>query len=140
MRLLSQVLEHAPDSTLCAVDAAASELFAGPDGRVPGWVAIEWMAQAIAVHGGLLARARGEAPRVGLFLGSRRVELARDDFGPEERLRVRATHERGDAGLLRFACRVEAEAGAPALASGVLLVYLLDDLSRLPEGIDGAAE
>ena len=47
------------------VDPADSVLLADADGGVPAWVGIEYMAQCIAVHSGLLSRAAGEPRRPG---------------------------------------------------------------------------
>lgn len=44
-------------------------------GGVPSCVALEYMAQAMALCVGLLRRRKGLAPQVGFVLGSRRLEL-----------------------------------------------------------------
>lgn len=131
MLLVGPVLEHRPEETRCAVDVARSALFAGPDGRVPAWVALEWMAQCVAAHGGLVARALGEPVRPGLFLGTRGVRLRADDFAPDERLEVCARHLRGDLGLVAFACRLERPGEAEPLAEGNVSVYVVEQIDAL---------
>jgi predicted hotdog family 3-hydroxylacyl-ACP dehydratase len=130
MRLLSRVLHHDAASTRCAVDASRSELFRGGDGRLPGWLAVEYMAQCAAAHGGLLARRLGESPRPGLFVSARRIEIAADDFAPDARLVVSARHARGDRGLVAFDGALH-DGGGRELAAGRLFVYVVEDWSAL---------
>ena len=131
MLLIGPVLEHSPEVTRCGVEVARSALFRRPDGRVPAWVALEWMAQCVAAHGGLVARALGEPVRPGLFLGTRGVRLRADDFGPEEVLEVCARHLRGDLGLVAFACRLSRPGEEEPLAEGNLSVYVVDRIESL---------
>ena len=127
MQLLSRVLEHTAEQTCCAVETARSGLFREPDGSVPAWVSLEYMAQCMAVHAGLAARARGEAVQPALLLGSRRLRLAVDRFDSGCTLRVSARHHRGERGLVAFDCEVRDEPGRTLLAEGRLLAYTLED-------------
>jgi predicted hotdog family 3-hydroxylacyl-ACP dehydratase len=134
MLLLETVLEHEPTQTTCSAHIGPDHLFADRDGSVPSWVAIELMAQCAAVHGGLTARRAGAEPRPGLLLGSRRLQLGVPSFAPGQRLRVEASHHRGEAGLVAFDATVwDARGGAP-LAEGRINVYLLQDFSELAPG------
>jgi predicted hotdog family 3-hydroxylacyl-ACP dehydratase len=126
MLLLHSVVAHDAAHTRCRVEVDASELFREPGGRVPAWVALEYMAQCAAAHGGLVARARGEAPRAGLLLGTRRLRLALEAFEPGSTLFVSARHRAGETGLLAFDCEVCDAAGGPALAEGRLHVYTFE--------------
>jgi predicted hotdog family 3-hydroxylacyl-ACP dehydratase len=149
MRLVSAVLEHTPERTVCRVDVEASRLFAGPDGSVPGWIALEWMAQAIAAHAGLVAhlagaRLRSPSARCApaapacLFLGARRARIHVDGFRPGQTVRVVSRHLRGERGLAWFECRVEDPESGAALAEGRLSVYALETPEPAGEGMDGA--
>jgi predicted hotdog family 3-hydroxylacyl-ACP dehydratase len=136
MLLLSRVLSHEPGETRCAVEVDRGELFQEADGSVPGWVALEYMAQCAAAHGGLVARGLGEQRRPGIFLGSRRVQLRTDRFEPGQVVVVTARHHRHSSGLVVFDCRVDASDGAdgPPLAEGRLNFYTLGDWSELTGG------
>lgn len=143
MRLLDAVVHHDAGETRCHTTTARARLFADATGRVPIWVAIELMAQCAAAHGGLLARARGERPRPGLFLGSRRTTFGVSDLAPERPLEVRARlmaggtpPADGDEGdrRLAFAGAVHDAAGGPPLAEGRLLVLLPRDFAALARG------
>jgi predicted hotdog family 3-hydroxylacyl-ACP dehydratase len=123
MALLGSVLDHGPTHTVCSVDCAESELFRESDGRVPAWLALEYMAQCIGVHVGLEKHARGAGPNLGFFVGARHIVLQADHFAPSERLRVRADAVRRGGGLVIFACRVEREADTAVLAEGQVSVF-----------------
>ncbi len=134
MCLLDRVLRHDEEETACAVRPEASGALALGDGRLPASVALEWMAQCIAVDGGLRARAHGVPPRPGLFLGARRASLPGDAFDPDGELVVVARRVRGSGrGAHAFACRLEAP-GAGALAEGTLQVMIAEDLASLSGG------
>jgi predicted hotdog family 3-hydroxylacyl-ACP dehydratase len=137
MCLLEAILEHSPERTLCRVDPRGSALLADPDGGVPVWVGLEYMAQCVAVHGGLAARARGEAPRPGLFLGCRKARFEAQEL-PGHPLEVEARHHRGERGLVAFDCRVRDPDGGSTLVEGRVNVYIVErweDLTEEP--VDG---
>jgi len=137
MRLLDRVEAHDAERTTCRVLPVASALFRDADGDVPAWVGIEYMAQCAAAHGGLLARARGEAPRPGLFVGSRRLVFRCAGFAPDAALLVSARHAAGRGDALAFDCTVEDPAGGPPLVEGRLNVLLLRELPAPGERAHG---
>jgi len=134
MCLLGRVLEHAADRTVCSADPAKSAVLALPDGDLPIWVGLEYMAQCIAVHAGLVARARGEPPRPGVLLGSRRLRFAAPRFARDRELRVEARHHRGERGLVAFDCEVALAAGGPPLVQGRVNVYIVGGFAELEAG------
>lgn len=143
MCLLDRVLEHEPHRTVCVVDPARSAALARPDGLVPAYVGLEYMAQCIAAHGGLVARSRGEPPRAGLFLGARRVSFAVEAFRGGRALWVEVCHHRGEHGLVAFDCALREAAGPslagePPLVEGRLNVYLVESWKELDAGADDA--
>jgi predicted hotdog family 3-hydroxylacyl-ACP dehydratase len=131
MCLLSRVLEHDRVRTVCAVRVDESALFLDPDGSVPAWLGLEYMAQCMAAHAGLEAAA-GRRPPPALLLGSRRLRLSLDSFSAGTSLVVSARHYRGEAGLVAFDCEIRDAAGGPALVEGRINVYTLD-----PEQLEG---
>jgi predicted hotdog family 3-hydroxylacyl-ACP dehydratase len=130
MSLLDCVLDHAPGYTVCRIDVGDSALFADTDGGVPSWLALEYIAQCAAVHGGLSTR--DQSPRPGLLLGSRRLHLHVDRFEPGQSLEVAAHHHRGESGLVAFDGSVKNHQGR-VLAEGRINLYILDDWSELTE-------
>ncbi len=133
MLLLDRVLAHEASHTVCATSAERSPLFANPDGSVPSWVGVEYMAQCAAVHGELANRSRGAAPRPGLLLGSRRLEVYRDVFAPGEALEVTARHHKGEVGLVAFDCAIRSASSGEALVEGRVNLYLFRDWSEFGE-------
>jgi predicted hotdog family 3-hydroxylacyl-ACP dehydratase len=131
MRLLEGVLAHDAESTRCLVDPARSALFRDASGRVPAWVGIEYMAQCIAAHGGLLARARGGSPHPGLLLGARRLVFRCDGFEQAPLLQVTARHAAGRSRMLAFECAVLHPDTETPLVEGRLHVMAARDLGGL---------
>ena len=132
MRLLSRVLAHDDRSTTCLVEPNDHVLFQDADGRVPAWVGIEYMAQCIAAHAGMLGSAHGEMPRIGYLLGSRRVRFHRAVLPTNAAIEVTARHLRGRPGLgaMSFACELVVRTGSngtETLAEGTLNVALAPD-------------
>lgn len=132
MLLLDSVVAHDPDWTTCAVGVERSELFRDADGSVPAWVALEYLAQCIAVYGALVARAKGNRPRFGYFIGGRRLALRVDRFVPGQRLHATVHHRKGDSGLVAFDGRIEDAAGGEALVFGRLNVYSVEGPGARP--------
>lgn len=135
MRLLERVIAHDVGRTRCVADPARADLFADPRGEVPGWVAIELMAQCAAVHGALGTWTRGEPSRPGLFVGARRVTLAVAHLGREP-LDVEVTHVRGEIGMVALDGIVRGPDGA-LVAEGRLHFYVAENLEALTGSVDG---
>lgn len=121
MNLLDGVLRCDDQSIVAWVRVPADGIFNGPEG-VPGWLGIEYMAQAVAAWSGARARASGGSPRIGYLLGSRRYEATVPMFAIGAELRVFAQCElMSDNGLGMFDCRIEQD--GRVLASGRLSVF-----------------
>lgn len=119
--MLDAVLEHSPDHTVARVCIARTHpLFVAGRG-VPVWAGIEFMAQAAAVHAGLNNRRSGDAPRVGMLLGTRRYQAHTDYFAEHIQLEVRAQREFGDSRGVG-ACRCDISHNGQILASATLIV------------------
>jgi len=135
MCLLARVVEHALGHTVCAVDPGRSALLVASDGSLPAWLGLEYMAQCVAAHGGLVALARGEPARTGVLIGARRVRFDVPRFEAGRELHVRASHHRGERGLLAFDCEIrDARGGGPPLVHGRLNVYTVDGWEALEAG------
>lgn len=125
MVLLTRVLEHAHDATTCAVAIDAQTLFVQRDGSVGSWVGVEYMAQCVAAHAGLLTRAVGQEPRVGYLVSSRRLRFHAPRFAPGQELRVSAEQLwGGKQGMVSFECKVEDASSGALLVEGRLNCFL----------------
>jgi len=119
---LTRVLEHTERRTVCAAQVSSTSIFADADGGVPAWAALEYMAQCIAAHGGLRARATGDPIPRGFLLGSRSIALHTPRLQPEQRLEVEAAHVWGEHDFFSFACSVRDAATGATLVEGTLAV------------------
>lgn len=117
MSLLSRVIEGDEESIVVEADIHAdTPLYFG--GGVGGWVGIEYMAQAIAAWAGWRASLKGEPPRIGLLLGSRRYECSRPLFVVGDTLRIEARQVLwSENGLAQFDCRIRIDGDEVATAA-----------------------
>ena len=126
MLLLRDIVSHTPAQTVCSArfDAADAALL-GDGTNLPAALALELVAQTMAVHDGLrrAAERRANASR-GLLLGSRRFDLFVRSLPLAMDLVVVAAGGEPPGiggGLVRFAGRVEDQAGK-VLAAGEVTV------------------
>jgi predicted hotdog family 3-hydroxylacyl-ACP dehydratase len=123
MCLLDRVLDFDEHAVRCSASShrdAANPLRA--HGRLAAVCAIEYAAQAMAVHGALLARG-ADKPAPGYLASVRNVRLYRkrlDDI--ETDLEIEAMRIGGDAGTILYGFTVKA--GGLALAEGRAAVFL----------------
>lgn len=128
MVLLSGILAHGPDRTRCFVTVREDSPFRQSTGLVPAWVGVEYMAQCVAAHEGLLARAKGDPIKIGFLIGSRAINFHEAGFRAGQSLDVTAQHLWGQERLGAFACSVaDAESGT-VLVEGTLNVFVPDDV------------
>lgn len=124
MCLLDEVIAWDEEQILCRADNHRD--VANPlryEGRLPAWCAIEYAAQAMAVHGGLLGAKAKSKPKLG-FLGSvRDVKLfveRLDDI--DSALEIRAVKQLADASHSLYELHVSA--AGRELMSGRAAVFL----------------
>jgi predicted hotdog family 3-hydroxylacyl-ACP dehydratase len=120
MVLLDEVVDAGDDWIACKVSLRPGSPFV-ESGSVPGFVAIEYMAQCVAAFAGLEARTCKRPVRVGYIVGIRRVDFPPESFRVGQDLIVSAKRVWGDDVLGNFDCRVEV-AGRCA-STGALSVY-----------------
>src|SRR5712692_6990233 len=73
MLVVDEVLDYTADSVRTLVRIRADSLFCEADG-VPAWVGLEYMAQTMGVYSGIELLQKGQSPRIGLLLGTRRYD------------------------------------------------------------------
>ena len=130
MVLLERVLAADTDTLSAELAIRPSTMFCDGAG-VGAWVGIEYMAQAIAAHAGLLARLRGDAVKVGFLLGARRYQCSVPLFEVGMLLHVHVQHAmQGDNGLGAFECRIDDAATGAALAHATLTVFEPDNVNE----------
>lgn len=136
MRLLDALVLHEPRRTVCRVDPLRSGLFEDASGRLPTWLALEYMAQCASVHGALTLdrRGRGAGPQAGLLLGARKLEL-RVPRLPVSPMEVEVCHHADAQRLVSFDAVLRAPGAGELLATGRLNVYTLGE-----DALQGAQE
>ena len=101
------------DAVAAFVDVTtASPFYEQALGGVPACVALEYMAQTMALLVGLRDRRRGQKPRIGFVLGSRKLETKIPCFRDGERYRISATCTYEDESFGSFDCIVTDRNGA----------------------------
>ena len=123
--LLDRVIAHERRRTVVGVMAGSQRWLRGRDGSTASWLAVEYMAQCVAAHEGLLALAEGRARWDGFLVRVRGLQLGLPSFPSGQQLRVEAKWVRGREGLgiLSYDCEILAEGEAPGdnrLAEGCL--------------------
>ena len=129
MVLLDAVVAHDADATTCAASVDAQTVFREDDGGVPVWIALELMAQVIAVHAGLVGRAEGrERPQVGFLVGARGLRFHTERFTAGQHLVATARRRwAGSASLVAFDCELRDADGGTLLAEGRLSCFVPKD-------------
>lgn len=127
MSLVDEVLDTDGQTLRCALTVRDDGLFNDPElgGAVPGWVGVEYMAQAVAAHIGVFRRLAGAAPRMGFLLGTRQYECNVASFQPGARLQLAVTQLMvSDLGLGTYDCRLEGEG---VLATANIIGFMPDN-------------
>lgn len=109
MLLLKSVLRWGESELEALVDPRDSHLFMDADGRVPSWVGIEYMAQAIGAFAGIVSLQAGNPVGLGFLLGTRRYHSEVTHFDPRQELRVKVSELlRDESNLVLFKCELMA--------------------------------
>ena len=124
MVLIDAVTPLSPVATQSTVRVGEDAPFFEDPHGVPAFVGLEYVAQTVAAHGGLRARAAGEPVRIGFLLGTRRYDCATAYFRLGSRLVIDVQTVYESSTLAQFN-GVIADAGAPGsqLAHCALTIY-----------------
>ncbi len=88
MLLIDRLVYTLDRRTTCEWDVVEGGPFVEPGLGVAAYIGVEFMAQCIAVHAGVRARARGFSPSLGFLLGTRHYKTISPRFGLGETFRV----------------------------------------------------
>lgn len=137
MRLLDTVRSHDPNSIVCTLDVRPESPFFEAGG-VPGWVGIEYMAQALCALIGIQRLQAGRPIQVELLLGTRAYECSLPAFPAGSRLEVAAELLFRDAdGVCAFACAIRLDGREVAQAE--IKAYGPDDIEPFLAGLEREA-
>ena len=115
MTLIDRLVSYDPNKSVAAVEIRPVSAFFDRDG-VPGWVGIEYMAQAVAAHVGFEARQRGEPPAIGFLLGTRAYDARLGRFPVGSKLTVLVEPLWYDEGVGAFRCSIVLDEAVAATA------------------------
>ena len=107
------------------VTPAAPFYDAAIDG-VPSCVALEYMAQTMALCVGFHRRRKGLPPKIGFVLGSRRLALNVEKFAPARRYRIHAACTFQDEEFGSFDCTIREDGSDTPLATAALTAFQPD--------------
>lgn len=120
-------------------DAPLAQTSAAASPGIPGWVGLEWLAQAIAAWSGNTASAQGGRPQIGFLLGARRYHCEVDHFALGEPVEVEIHLDyRADNGLGAFRGELLGSGGV-VLAHATLNVFQPDSADALAAMIEDSA-
>lgn len=115
------------DRFQCWVIPSQSDLFYdAPLGGIPPVVSVEYMAQAVAAFVGLGDRQQGKTPRVGFFLGTRRLTLTLARFEPGRLYRIHVSPLFSDEAFASFQAEIVDDTNTPC-ATALLNVFRPDE-------------
>lgn len=120
--LLDKVLDYDQQSLVAATVVRDDGLF-NTHSTVPAWIGIEYMAQAVAAHGGLMRHLKGMPINIGLLLGTRRYISNVSTLPVGMYVTVKIERIMEDLGLGVYSCHIE---GDNITISAKLNVYLPD--------------
>ena len=132
MNFLDEILDYGEDWLQAGVHITGNSMFADDRG-VPGWVGMEYLAQAIGAYEGVQRRLQGSRPRLGFLVGSRKYRCNVDYFAPGQVLSLYVVREiLADNGLGVFKCELTGPQGVEASAN--LNVYQPENAEEFLKG------
>ena len=129
MVLVRNVVRHDAQGTVCDIEISRSSMFLEADG-VPAWVGLEYMAQSVGAHAGMVARGLGEPVAIGFLLGSRKVDVYTQHFPVGQILHVSVQPVWGEGELFSFDCVVRDARDSRTLVAARLNLYRPRDVAR----------
>ena len=119
MVFVDQLIEANDDFAIVELKITADLMFYEAEG-LPTWTSIELMAQTVSVYAGYKGHSRGESPKVGYLLGTRKLQLPIAYFALGEIVRIRVEQHYLHDGLGQFNCEIQYQAHC---FSAILSVY-----------------
>lgn len=110
MLLIKQVTRWDTQSLDVIVDPMDSRLFFDAVGRLPTWVGVEYMAQAIGALSGIFSKQANQPISMGFLLGTRKFSSYQAFFDLDKTLTVKVKELlRDETNLVLFDCAIYAD-------------------------------
>ena len=134
MALLERVIYRDANRIDCLMKISAQDPFINEYGNVPAYVGIEYMSQGVAAHSSLNKTDKTERGKIGVLLGSIKVELFVQEFFQKQELLISANFLMERDGFGVFDCDIRNVDDGELLVRGRLKFYetkTIDDLDAL---------
>ena len=126
LSLMTRIIDFGEKWLRAEIDITARSLFATEQG-VPASIGIEYMAQTVSAYAGTRGKEKGEGPKLGFLLGTRKYQCNQPWFPPGSTLCVEVRELlQGENGLGVFECTITS---GDLLASASLNVFQPDDFN-----------
>lgn len=109
MVLLDEVCQIEAERAVCrvsVVDGSVLAPFIDPQGALPGWFALELMAQTVGVWSGWHGKQNGAEPRLGMLLSARAFKCLLPSFPAGSELYIQVSLILKDDKLGSFECEI----------------------------------
>ncbi|HEY0267793.1 MAG TPA: hypothetical protein VGC12_01015 [Methyloradius sp.] len=134
MMLLNQVISFNSECIIVEYTPQSQAWYVDAQGNMPAWIGIELMAQAIAVHAGLLKHNENINPKQGVLLGTRSYVAKTPSFEANVRLYIKSILVfRDESGLGAYDCSISND-NNEALATATLKVFEPADFQSFLQG------
>jgi predicted hotdog family 3-hydroxylacyl-ACP dehydratase len=127
MCLLDRLIEADQETAVCSLQIRPDSPFLEAQG-IPAYVGLEYLAQAVAAHGGVFAARNGQPIRTGFLLGSPRLKTETAYFTPGQKLRVTVSRDFEDGEMTRYSGEIHDQADGHELLRATLSIYHPSDL------------
>ena len=134
MILLEKVIYRDAERIDCLMTISVQDPFTNEYGNVPAYVGIEYMSQGVAAHSSLNKTDKTERGKIGVLLGSRKVELFVQEFFQKQELLISANLVLERDGFGVFDCDIRNADDGELLVRGRLKFYEIknkDDMDAL---------
>lgn len=126
MLLIDHLIEFNNESIIAEYSPCSDAWYVDDQGRMPAWIGIELMAQAVAAHVGMLKLYEGMPQKNGVLVGTRRYSSTDSSFAAGVPLQIQVTVIYQDAsGLGAYDCSINCNGSV--LATATLKVFEPDD-------------
>ena len=126
MVFISEVCSFDTDAGILTARARIQKsdiLYQSAMGGVPAYAALEYMAQTIGCLVGLNDLAKGQSPRVGFVLGTRKLQVHRPVLALDKSFLIRATALFCDDNTASFDCTLSDESTNAPVATAIVNAY-----------------
>ena len=130
MVLLDEILHFDENSIETLVTIRKTSMFIESNGQVPCYVSLEYMAQSIAAYAGIKEIKVNKPVKIGLLLGTRRLDFSSGGFSINQCLRIQAQSVWSDNEIGAFDCNIWDFHSKKSLAKGTINVVQPDKFDR----------